>query len=509
MSGVSATINTVSSGYRVHSAARRFWVGTACFFAFIVVWTVFLAIAHGAQAINDDTAEAFVWGRQFEWGYWKHPPFWAWVAGLWFIVFPHNIWAVAFLDAMNSGIGLIGAWNLSGCFLSGERRVVAIALLLLTPLYTFLSFKYNANSIFLSLWPWTAFFFVRAIERNKLRDAILFGTLAGLDMLSKYYAVLLLITCLAAALMHPACKRFFHSALPWTAIAVAALVFVPHAVWLAHNNYLPIVYLLSETGHSFGFLMNQLLELIAECVAYNILAAALVMIVTATGPRSWFAVFRTRKPEDHMEFLLVLALLPAVLTLVFSVLLEVTISENTMVGIFCLMPVVFLKLAQPHETQRLLRTAIVCVGAISATALAVSPVVASFGPRDSEIDHFIAKQAQSVWKRNTQKPLLYISGAEPWAEEVIYYIPERPQEFINYSFADAPWVTRSVIREAGFVAICPVQDRGCLAQARAVAPGRIVQQRLGALNHWGSGGKSRENIVIIAALPPNSGRGSP
>ena len=53
---------------------------------------------------------------------------------------------------------------LIGRFADGEKRMAATALLLLTPFYTFLSYKYNANSIFLSIWPWTRYFFVRSID---------------------------------------------------------------------------------------------------------------------------------------------------------------------------------------------------------------------------------------------------------------------------------------------------------------------------------------------------------
>ena len=99
----------------------------------------------------------------------------AWIAGLWFEVFPRADWAFIFLAVLNAGLGLYGSWMLIGDFAEGDRRLAATALLLLTPFYTFLALKYNANSIFLSLWPWTMHFFVRSIDNRRLVDAILFG----------------------------------------------------------------------------------------------------------------------------------------------------------------------------------------------------------------------------------------------------------------------------------------------------------------------------------------------
>ena len=171
---------------------------------FVTVWTLYGVISAAPAAIHNDMAEAYVWGRQFELGYFQHPPFWAWIAGLWFEVFPRADWAFTLLAVLNAGLGLYGSWILIGDFADGDRRLAATVLLLLTPFYTFLAFKYNANSIFLSLWPWTMHFFVRSIDNRRLPDAILFGSFMGLAMLSKYFALILAATCFVAALVHPA-----------------------------------------------------------------------------------------------------------------------------------------------------------------------------------------------------------------------------------------------------------------------------------------------------------------
>ena len=150
-----------------------------------MVWSVYGAITDGPAAIHGDMAEAYVWGQEFQLGYNQHPPLWAWIAGAWFRVFPRTGWSFDLLSVLNASLGLIGSWKLIGEFARGDRRIAATALLLLTPFYTFLSLKYNANTIFLSIWPWTLFFFVRSIDHRRLGDAVGFGVLMGLAMLSK------------------------------------------------------------------------------------------------------------------------------------------------------------------------------------------------------------------------------------------------------------------------------------------------------------------------------------
>ena len=91
----------------------------ALFVAFVAVWSVYFAIAESQASIHNDMAEAYAWGREFRLGYNQHPPFWAWMCGLWFLVFPRTGWAFALLSSVNAGIGLWGAWRLIGDFAGG------------------------------------------------------------------------------------------------------------------------------------------------------------------------------------------------------------------------------------------------------------------------------------------------------------------------------------------------------------------------------------------------------
>ena len=99
---------------------------------------MYFSLTEAPMAIKHDMAEAYTWGREFQLGYNQHPPFWAWVCGLWFHVFPRTGWAFALLSSTNAAVGLWGAWTLIGDFAEGRKRIAAWALLLLTPLYTFL-----------------------------------------------------------------------------------------------------------------------------------------------------------------------------------------------------------------------------------------------------------------------------------------------------------------------------------------------------------------------------------
>src|SRR5262249_8900619 len=96
-----------------------------------VLWVLYSLLALGGSSLHQDMTEAYVWGREFQLGYFKHPPFWSWIAGLWFLVLPQRDWAFNLLSMVNANLGLLGAWKLIGCFAGGERRLTATLLLLL------------------------------------------------------------------------------------------------------------------------------------------------------------------------------------------------------------------------------------------------------------------------------------------------------------------------------------------------------------------------------------------
>src|SRR5471032_678525 len=99
--------------------------------SFVALWTIYGAISHASIAVNHDTAEAYVWGREFQLGYYKHPPFWAWIAGVWFLVAPRTNWAFDMLTMVNAGVGLLGVWYVAGLYFQDRRRELAVLLLLL------------------------------------------------------------------------------------------------------------------------------------------------------------------------------------------------------------------------------------------------------------------------------------------------------------------------------------------------------------------------------------------
>jgi 4-amino-4-deoxy-L-arabinose transferase-like glycosyltransferase len=475
---------------------------------FVMLWTLYGLISAAPAAIHNDTAEAYVWGREFQLGYAQHPPFWAWIAGLWFEMFPRADWAFILLAVLNAGLGLYGSWMLIGDFADGDKRLAATGLLLLTPFYTFLAFKYNANSIFLSLWPWTMHFFVRSIDHRHLTDAMLFGLFLGLAMLSKYFALILATACFVAALMHPERRAYFNSAAPYVSVLVAALLFAPHAWWLTRSGALPVHYFIHKTGFGVISVLIACLSLLAGVILFHSIIIMLIALVKRSDPRSWLRAFGTRWSEPRFRVLTTLAVLPLVLTVVAGLVFRLRPSTNMTVGIFSLLPLLIIELAGTEGNDRLYRVVRSFVIAITLVAMALSPVIA-FAKiwyrgdiNYTEPRKELARYATELWHKTTTLPLQYVGGSQRYENAVAFYSPDRPHVFIHLDSRRAPWVTAEDVDRAGFLVVCSTTDEQCQNSAAKVSTPQALRATL-SLVHSFSGYTVGYSSFIVTIVPPH------
>ena len=465
--------------------------------SFVAALAIYFAVVEGAGRINHDMSEAYAWGREFQFGYFQHPPFWAWICGVWFLVFPHEIWAFGLLSAVNAAVGLWASAKLIGDFARGAEQKAATALLLLTPCYTLYAFKYDANIIFISLWPLTAHMFVRAFGSRRMTDALGFGLLAGLSLISKYYALVLLASCAVAALLHSDRKLYFRSASPYVAALTALAVCAPHLVWLFSHQAPPIRYLMSKSGISAGELGSR--------------AALTLVFVARTPPSRWRATWREKAREPRFRMLAALALGPLLLTFVAAFALRPTINAEMVVGIFPLLPLLLIEIVGPPDMDRLARVASRFAAALIVGAVALSPVVSiattylSHRAMDVTPSREMAFEATRIWREATGAPLVYVAGADASAESydkaAAFYSPDRPHAFIGFRYDKSPWVTPEALATHGLLSICRVDDEACQQAAARFSTSQSKTFDV-ALAHRAWGHVARTFHFILTVTPP-------
>lgn len=209
-----------------------------CFLFAILAWLCLPNLYH-------DMLENYAWGQTFEWGSFKHPPFFSWVTHWWFMLWPTTPIAYYLLSYLNNGLALLGIVFLSRQLelnkessSSMQSQTFLFLVLFFCAMgypYNLYAAKFNADTILFSLWPWTAFTFLASLEQTeplkKWLWTLLFSLLAATSMLSKYFSVVLLFTLFIISIAVPRYRSWYRTSYPYASLIVFLLLLAPHIAW--------------------------------------------------------------------------------------------------------------------------------------------------------------------------------------------------------------------------------------------------------------------------------------
>ncbi|MGO4717327.1 glycosyltransferase family 39 protein [Bradyrhizobium sp. 2TAF24] len=454
------------------SPARREWLQLLLLVAVHVeLWWLVALLVHAPADIQPDMAEAFAWGQELQWGYHKHPPFWAWLARGWFALFPAADWAFFLLSVVNSAAGLVGVWAIAGRYVSGERRLAAVMLLELVPFYHFFAFNYNANAIQLSLWPWTIYAFLVSFETRRVAASVGFGLLAAATMLSKYFGGVLLAGCALAALTDPRARDYFRSPAPYLGALAFGLAMAPHVMWLLQAASGPLDYLASKTAYPFGFILERAGHFIVGCLLLNgalaVMLAAVWRQMRRDGPA--VAAIEQGGAADRLRVrrLMVLVVAPILVTVVVALVGNVRLSTKFALPLFALLPLLWMVLYGARFGGAALRTVMLTAGGLMFAALLLAVPAAALKFRFDKSHYaepraIVAREVTQLWHAAMRTPLRLVAGTEAYAFAATFYSADHPGNFTDFSQAKAPWVDDARLGRDGLAIICLAQDGACL-----------------------------------------------
>ncbi|MGA7329612.1 MAG: glycosyltransferase family 39 protein [Rhodomicrobium sp.] len=479
----------------------------ACFALFFATWALYGSITQADKSLHHDVLEAYAWGKEFKLGYHQHGPFWAWISGLWFLLFPNTNTSFILLAALNATLGLLGAWRLNGLFAQSLDRHAATLLLLVTPFYTFLSFKYNANTIFLSLWPWTLFFFVMSLDNMKMQDALVFGVLAAASILSKYFAIVLLLTCAASLAFHENGRKYIRSPLPYMAAGIFSLAVLPHLIWLIATGAPPVAYAMGLAGRGYLFSIQNSASFLPSTGLYHSIILIIVLFSRYSLKEKSVGFPSNPVRPSRQQFLTTLVLAPPLLTLVFGLCFQLKISTNMAVGTFPLVPLFLMQLAAPLDQFRCFQISAWFAIAVTLGALATAPFVTAIIAQTSrdpvllEPRRELAAHVTTLWRAETNTPLRFAGAERHYANAISFYSADRPSSFADLSYAKAPWVTPAKLQRYGLLIACVHEDTACHLKAAEFLSGNWKQTSI-RIGHTIGKHQLRAMTFDVFIVPP-------
>lgn len=477
---------------------------------FVAAWTAFQTISYASLDLHPDLVEVYAWSRHPSPGYYKHPPLGALMAAAWFSVFPIADWAFHLLAMVNAALSLLIVDRIASRYVSGDKRVLVLLLLLMTPFYQFHGQRFASNQTLLLTWPLATWCFLRAFETRTLLWSAAAGAACALAMLGKYYSIYLVASLPVAALLHPARWTYLKSPSPWVSIVAGLAVLAPHLWWLVDTGFQPFGYAYAVHGGATqaAILWKAALYLVGA-LAY-VAVPILVWIAIARPDRR--AIAAALWPRDPDRRLLVhLLALPLLIPAATAPFVGVELTSLWTMQAWFLLPIVLLAPAEVTVPRSAAIVVTAAVAIVTLVIVAAAPALAlvRHWQGNKEGRAYYAPCAEAIgreWSGATGRRLSVVIGDPDLGAAMTFYHPDHPDSVPGFTLTPTPWLDPDRLVRDGYVIVCRLDDHFCCDALRAHAErepdARVVDL---TVTRTFFGDTNRPAPYRILIVPPQSG----
>ena len=306
---------------------------------------------------NSDMIENIYWGQEWQAGYYKHPPMFAWVAEIWMQIFNNNIYCYHLLTAFVFSANTYLCFLLFRKIIDEKKAIIALILMEGIVYSNFVNICFNANTLLFVFHPLICLFSYKITEKDgdTIKNWLTFGILAGLCMLTKYSSGLIILGCGLYILY---VKKFdiFKKFGFYLAAFVSLAMFLPHLNWIISNDWLPLHYVSDQQERSYGFFQSRFVYTYELFLALLLNSTPFIVAVLFVIKKPIFN--KVKISDNNSVFLLLLNIIPFFLMTIFG---GVWVKDQWMIAHVFLMPCLFLWFINCDLTKKRL---IACIGTI-------------------------------------------------------------------------------------------------------------------------------------------------
>lgn len=490
------------------------WAVPLLIACFVAIWTLYLTIAYAGGGLHPDTLEAWTLGRNFAFGYHKHPPLMGWVSAGWTSVFPLSDWSLQLMAMANAGLALFFVDLIARQFVTGHKRVLVLLLLMLTPAYQFHAQRFNANAVLLATWPLATWCFLRAFETRTAPWAVAVGFTTALAMVGKYYSIFLVASFAFAALAHPERRAYFFSASPWISVVVGLAALSPHLYWLATTGASTFTYALAHANGNVVSSLSEVRNFLLGLAAAMSVSAVFWALIAGTRLKQFPADFAAMSPGLRLLFYV------AIGTIALPVLISLAMGTDlpslwALQGLFLFAVLVVCGTRYPIERFYTVSVTVIVAGVALAAVLVAAPIHAVYrnGHGYEEGRNFYAQAANELtreWRELTGEPLSAVSGDDSLAFATAFYSPDHPRYARPFEYQYNWGLPRKTTLDRGWAALCFRGQDYCIRWMEGVssrAEHFVKREFTVQAMLWGKPGLTREVVVLM--VPPRGRSSAP
>jgi 4-amino-4-deoxy-L-arabinose transferase-like glycosyltransferase len=423
----------------------------------VFLWTLIPILV--CPNLQLDLAEDLALGKEWQLGYWKHPPLPWWLADAVYRL-TGQIDAVYVLGPLAAALCLLAVWLLAREVLDAFSGLIAVVVLEGLHYYNFSVVKFAHDQMQLPFWAFTGLFFYRAVKRGAPRDWILAGILLAGAFWSKYAAFVLAATLGLFLIADPLARRVWRTAGPYLMAIACAVVIAPNVWWLFGHDFLPFQYVEARAHrarHWYQYATYPLQWIGSQ--TYFLLPSAGVLALLYSGAKL--------EPRDHSEaaafdrrYVTWLALGPFLLTTLAALVTGRFAVAMWGYPLWSYAPLALLMWFKPVPEMPMLRRfaaaaiAVFVAFPILYTAIEVGEPFVRDRPKATQFNgRLLADTVTAQWHARYGMPLSYVGGSEFAANNVAVYSPDRPHVVVHGELKLSPWIDATELRRHGAVLV--------------------------------------------------------
>lgn len=300
-----------------------------------------------------DMIENLYWGKEFQLGYSKHPPLFAWVNYVFYELCGRIPEASYLLTQLNLLVGLIFIYKSSDLIFNDKKKSLSAVLIALSSAALSIgNEKFNATTILISIFPAMFYFFMRLIKFHEKSSAVYLGLSAALALISKYFSLLYLGCFGLFMLIDKDARKLLKTPLPYISASVFLIGISWHTVWIFENDFITIKYGLEKSIEGTGGQICSLKFLLMQLLFWG---TSLLAVMYASNKKMNFASSKLTKFTSLENFVLFITIVPNVILFFASLLFGMQIGSFWGANMGLLIGTALLILNPEIDYQRLLR----------------------------------------------------------------------------------------------------------------------------------------------------------
>lgn len=419
--------------------------------AHVVVWTFVPMLM--SQNLQLDLVEGLALGKEWQLGYWKHPPLPWWITDLIYRV-TGQVSSVYALGAIASAVSIWAVWLLARDIVPPLQALIAALALEGIHFYNFSAVKFAHDQMQLPIWTLVAFFLYRGLLRGGFVYWIFAGIMVALAFWTKYSALALGVSIGLFLLLDPQARKVWRTPGPYLMGAAFALTIAPHVIWLVTNDFGPMVYANARARHAEYWYQYALYP--AQWIGgqFFFLLPALALLGLALYPLRLSA---ERGRSFAGRYVTTLALGPFFFVTITAILagrLPVLMWGYPLWSFLPLALVVWFGGDIDTTRQRaFVKWFLILFVTVPVLYVAI-PIVDSLRGKTKATDfpgRPLAEKLTEIWHARINAPLVYVTGDELAANNVAVFSHDRPHVILHGLPERTPWATRDQLDQAGIL----------------------------------------------------------